>query len=126
MSKRIQLRRKRGWKMPPNTVKVDRSTPWGNPFVTSKHGTQEECVRLFIVLIAGHACLSTNNLKEQLAFLNHFRENLEDLRGKNLACWCQKGTPCHGDVLLHLSNSNGRPNINLDTWFDQYKEEGYE
>ena len=32
MHKRIQLSRKRGWRMPENTVKVDRSTRWGNPF----------------------------------------------------------------------------------------------
>lgn len=29
---RLQLRRTKGWRMPPNTVKVDRSTKWGNPF----------------------------------------------------------------------------------------------
>lgn len=32
MPKRIQLSRRKGWKMPPNTIKVDRSTRWGNPF----------------------------------------------------------------------------------------------
>jgi len=29
---RIQLSRRKGWRMPANTVKVDRSTKWGNPF----------------------------------------------------------------------------------------------
>lgn len=29
---RIQLKRTKGWRMPPGTVKVDRSTRWGNPF----------------------------------------------------------------------------------------------
>lgn len=29
---RIQLSRAKGWKMPAHTVKVDRSTSWGNPF----------------------------------------------------------------------------------------------
>lgn len=27
-----------------------------------------------------------------------------DLRGKNLACWCKPGEPCHADVLLELAN----------------------
>ena len=27
------------------------------------------------------------------------------LRGKNLACWCKPGQPCHADVLLELANS---------------------
>lgn len=30
--KRVQLSRAAGWRMPKNTVKVDRSTRWGNPF----------------------------------------------------------------------------------------------
>ncbi|TIT42348.1 MAG: DUF4326 domain-containing protein [Mesorhizobium sp.] len=29
---RIQLSRAKGWRMPDNTVKVDRTTKWGNPF----------------------------------------------------------------------------------------------
>src|SRR4051812_49296276 len=29
---RVQLSRRAGWRMPPNTVKVDRTTQWGNPF----------------------------------------------------------------------------------------------
>jgi hypothetical protein len=32
MPERIQLQRTKGWRMPPNTVKVDRTTIWGNPF----------------------------------------------------------------------------------------------
>lgn len=29
---------------------------------------------------------------------------LPSLRGKNLACWCKLGSPCHADVLLDLAN----------------------
>ena len=35
----IRLSRAKGWRMPPNTVKVDRTTKWGNPFIVGKHGT---------------------------------------------------------------------------------------
>jgi hypothetical protein len=36
---------------------------------------------------------------------SHFiRENIGQLRGKNLACWCKPGAPCHADVLLELAN----------------------
>ena len=38
MPNRIQLKRTKGWKMPPNTVKVDRTTKWGNPFQVGKPG----------------------------------------------------------------------------------------
>ena len=29
---RVQLSRRKGWRMPPNTVRVSRPGPWGNPF----------------------------------------------------------------------------------------------
>lgn len=75
--------------MPSNTVKVDRTTKWGNPFVVGVHGTQTECVAQFREWIAKQAT------------------DLTPLRGKNLACWCRLGEPCHADVLLELSNSRG-------------------
>ena len=34
--------------------------------------------------------------------------SLDDIRrelaGKNLACWCKPGAPCHADVLLEIAN----------------------
>jgi hypothetical protein len=33
----------------------------------------------------------------------HIRAALPSLRGKNLACWCKPGQPCHADVLLKLA-----------------------
>jgi hypothetical protein len=32
-------------------------------------------------------------------------QHVHELRGKNLACWCKPGEPCHADVLLELANS---------------------
>lgn len=32
-------------------------------------------------------------------------DELAELRGKNLACWCPLGRPCHADVLLELANA---------------------
>jgi hypothetical protein len=29
-----------------------------------------------------------------------------ELRGKDLACWCRLGEPCHADVLLELANQD--------------------
>ena len=37
---RVQLKRTKGWKMPENTVKVDRSTDFGNPVVCTPHGCE--------------------------------------------------------------------------------------
>lgn len=29
----------------------------------------------------------------------------QELRGKNLACWCAIGAACHADVLLEIANT---------------------
>lgn len=92
--------------MPPDTVKVDRTTRWGNPFVVGKHGTQMECVEAFNRMLAG--ALSSDvgvSLEEQRAYAEYARTNILQLRGKSLACWCPEATPCHADVLLRLANA---------------------
>lgn len=81
---RIQLRRTKGWQMPANTVKVDRSTKWGNPWTLENSGQVSPVLRF--------AC--------ETAPLMDVRE----LRGKNLACWCGPDAECHADVLLELAN----------------------
>jgi Domain of unknown function (DUF4326) len=83
---RIQLSRTKGWRMPANTVKVDRTTKWGNPFVVGEHGTHAECIAQYRKWIG----------KQDL--------DLSPLRGKNLACWCKIGEACHAAVLLEMAN----------------------
>ncbi|WP_126975556.1 DUF4326 domain-containing protein [Frigidibacter oleivorans] len=93
MPDRIQLRRTKGWRMPPNTVKVDRSTRWGNPYQAGADGdgSRDYLVGLYRDYLAR---------PEQAALVDAIRR---ELRGKNLACWCPHG-PCHGDVLLEIAN----------------------
>lgn len=107
MPERVQLSRAKGWRIPPGTVKVDRSTKWGNPFIVGRHGTQAECVDLFNKLAHGYICISkgTDLATTQSNFLKTLVEDLAELRGKNLACWCKLGAPCHADVLLKIANS---------------------
>lgn len=100
---RVQLSRKKGWKMPPNTIKVDRSTQWGNPFVTGRHGTRAECVRLFDFMLGGLICLSSGNAEAQQAYIEMAHRDRSILSGKNLACWCPLDAPCHADSLLMLA-----------------------
>ena len=85
---RIQLSRKKGWRLPANTVVVARPSRFGNPFRVGIDGTQAECVALY-------EANRTDGL---------IGDAIEKLRGKNLACWCKLGTPCHADVLLKLAN----------------------
>jgi hypothetical protein len=37
-------------------------------------------------------------------FPDYIRERIEQLRGKDLVCWCALNNPCHADVLLELAN----------------------
>jgi hypothetical protein len=30
---------------------------------------------------------------------------LPSIRGKDLACFCPEGQPCHGDVLIEIANA---------------------
>ncbi len=108
MHHRIQLSRAKGWRMPPNTVKVDRSTKWGNPFVVGRHGTQARCVQLFEYLLGGYLCLSRGTVKQQTDYLEMLKRDRHQLKGKNLACWCRPDQPCHADVLLRLKHPRAR------------------
>ena len=106
--KRVTLSRAKGWKMPPNTVKVDRTTKWGNPFkvgAVNPYGTITKDARHSWQIYLGFA--PQNQLLVATA--------RDELRGKNLACWCKKPAPyqddaCHAAVLMKLANSE-TPNV---------------
>jgi hypothetical protein len=90
-------------------VNVARPGPLGNPFVVGKHGSRAECVEMHRGLLAGYLCISVDRecVEAQRAHRAFVKENLEQFRGKNLACWC-RGAPCHRDTLLEVFNRRGR------------------
>jgi hypothetical protein len=107
MPERIQLSRAKGWRMPENTVKVDRTTKWGNPLIVGKHGTREECVKWLALAINGYTVISLGKDEDGsyiadklIAYRKHLLRNWRHLAGKNLACWCPLSAPCHVDLLL--------------------------
>jgi hypothetical protein len=91
---RIQRKRSKGWRKPPNTSCVDRSSRWGNPFKIGVDGTLEEVLRKYRVWI-----------KQKL---NQDPDFLTPLRGRNLACFCELTEPCHADILLQLANGQSK------------------
>lgn len=111
---RIQRRRTKGWRLPPNTVCVDRSTDFGNPFtVAAAHEAGHAGKRLpeFVVSCFDawlHGDRSEWMGAESDAAAEMILSRLPELRGKNLACYCKPGSPCHADVLLRLANANVR------------------
>lgn len=115
---RIQLSRTKGWRMPPNTVKVDRSTIWGNPFTVAQcreagwRGSDEQlaarCVEAFRTWLGPHWEVNWMGPESEAARAK-ILSRLPELRGKNLACWCKISSysgyvPCHADVLLEVAN----------------------
>lgn len=130
---RIQLSRKKGWRLPPDTVKIDRTTVWGNPFIPGEmsgifaegqgmHGlaevmipelTLEQSLEFYRDLVQGfqrpemvpHAGKWMARFKKRWG--QHPAEvarSSHGLRGKRLACWCKPDAPCHADVLLEIAN----------------------
>jgi len=92
MPKRIQRKRVKGWRMPDNTVYVGRPTKWGNPFPCGGNNElAKDSYREWVY-------------KEKQKYVGVNPPSIEDikkeLRGKDLACWCKEGEPCHADVLF--------------------------
>jgi hypothetical protein len=96
---RVRLSREKGWRMPPNTVKVARPTRWGNPFKIG-NGVSHDA-RMAVALY--RAWLEERMAKDRPGATYH-SDQLMSLRGKNLACFCSLDQPCHADVLLELAN----------------------
>ncbi len=100
---RLQRLRKKGFNLQATSlainglqcVIVDRTNRrWGNPFVVGKHGTAEECLASYREYLD----------QAKAAAPDDFAAEIAKLRGKNLACWCAAGKPCHVDILLEYAN----------------------
>ena len=105
---RVVLSRRKGWRMPENTLKVCRPSKYGNPFHVAdvlEHydgntvAAQADCVRSYIQWLADGVTSFCDDGPPSIG------EIKRDLAGKNLACWCKKGTPCHADILIDLANA---------------------
>lgn len=97
---RVQLSRKKGWRMPANTVSVARPGRWGNPF---KHPEMLDGTEHGETRARHHA------VEDFRDYMADEEIDASELRGKNLACWCPLDQPCHADVLLELANKEPHP-----------------
>lgn len=98
MTKRIQRKRTKGWRMPKGAVYVGRPTKWGNPFVKMPDPPMpNDTPAMLVTRFAWQITLW--RVHEPAAY----EKWIAPLRGQDLACWCPPGTPCHADVLLRLA-----------------------
>lgn len=131
---RVQRRRVKGWRMPENTVSVTRPGPFGNPFDLRRevhcwtalaHGYRAGRIAASVAMFrawilqgkpaVSEGCgiyLEVDGKSEPAAVSPPIAagtppsiERIKaELRGRNLACWCRPGDPCHADVLLEIAN----------------------
>lgn len=118
---RLQLSRRKGFDLQALSlatnglpaVNVARPSKWGNPFSihpdhrpgrswgppgceTFSVPTAEDAVACFVEMMNSPGDPGTRAFE--------LRGALSELRGRNLACWCAPGSPCHGNVLLEMAN----------------------
>lgn len=116
---RIQRSRRRGWRLPPGAILVDRRTIWGNPFritqddkrflvgdgcvcveCETREAAHAKAVELFRrVVIGPHPARST-----RYRAVPSIQDAWKHLRGADLVCWCPYSLPCHADVWLEVAN----------------------
>ncbi|MEC7753829.1 MAG: DUF4326 domain-containing protein [Bacteroidota bacterium] len=119
--KRIQRKRTRGFKTPPNTRYVGRGTKFGNPFILSDDGyiyclhTITSCKDKWIRwsengdfetkdIVELYERWLNGDLKDRKYLPTPpTKEEIATLKGKNLSCFCSLDKPCHADVLLKLT-----------------------
>ncbi len=118
MPERIQRRRTKGWKMPENTISVSRPGEFGNPFKIGGYYKVGNGGVGFSWLHCLYACnadssytlIETNQqavdmYREYITNYPLKEEQINKLKGKNLACFCSLDKPCHADVLLEIANN---------------------
>lgn len=123
---RIQRKRTKGWKMPPNTIYVGRPTKWGNPFKLGGdmiyHCASHRRTILDPWVLTYHDEFYTieEGLKRVVSLYEQWldgnfadlpkpptSDEFAELTGHDLACWCPllnkagKHNPCHVDILLN-------------------------
>jgi len=126
MPQRIQRRRTKGWRMPPGAIYVGRPTIRGNPVSCTPHrcalkpcGCCPQDPEPYCCVIAYREWLVSGLEGRPAAtglityaldatagypLRDAVLRSLPDLRGHDLACWCNLDRPCHADVLLELAN----------------------
>jgi len=100
MPKRIQMTRQKPWRKDnPDAVIVARPSKWGNPWKIGDRAVCDAHDAVHKFKMWAYDCLDPR-------VTGSIFDDLRELRGKDLACWCPLDQPCHADVLLKLANED--------------------
>ena len=79
-------------------ILICRPSKWGNPFSSKQNSTAK-----YKVLTRGE---SIERYREWIlrGEGKYLLDDLHELEGKILGCWCDNNQPCHGDILVELVN----------------------
>lgn len=118
MPERIQMSRQHPWRADhPDAVIVDRSTRWGNPYAVARRGqhwvvlhpggrtlveerSRTKAFAASVVAFVG----AVHGLDRDVALPFDEHDVAAQLAGRDLACWCPPGQPCHAEALLIIAN----------------------
>lgn len=131
---RVQRSRQKGFRMPENTVYVGRGSRWGNPFRVIQYSDKkwaiktdgsDKCSEILVkhchadydtkaeAVIDAIKCYNywllpythkEGTISEFYQSMAIMYDCMQNLKGKNLACWCRLDESCHADLLLTLVN----------------------
>ena len=105
--KRVQMSRQRPWRADnPDAVIVARPSKWGNPWTvgTTVFIEHPRPAGLYVLEFRVTSALAFEMYRQ--AFALDADEIRSALAGRDLACWCKQGAPCHADVLLEIANAS--------------------
>lgn len=101
---RHQRKRTKGWKKPAGSICVTRPGPFGNPYETAEEF--EEALRFALLVTAYNRKTNSQytTLVKREQHMMRIAGRLEELRNKDLLCFCPLEKACHADVLIRFAN----------------------
>jgi hypothetical protein len=122
--RRIQLSRRKGFRLPEGAVVVSRPTYWGNPFKVGEKIKEHSPLWPYVKPAAGDdlpgfRLTQISILRTEAVVSAYSAWIIEqpglmvrmagELAGRDLGCWCKLADPCHADILLGLANGWDMP-----------------
>jgi hypothetical protein len=117
MPERIQRKRTKGYRLPEGAVIVDRTSKWGNPFKVGERIDRDSELWPYVADmipggVGGLSAVKLTTVQQVVdAYAAWFVEQpalmltaWDELAGRDLACFCKAGAPCHADYLIALVN----------------------